>query len=53
MKNYKLEYQDKQGNELQSVIISCLNIKEARKQRDRAFANTKINDVHKIIIIKN
>lgn len=52
MKNYTLVYLDKQGNELQRKEITAENIKAANVQKKAAFANSKLNDLHKIMIAK-
>jgi hypothetical protein len=48
MKNYILIFEDRQGNELKREEITAFNITEARQQRDKAVANSMINDLYKI-----
>jgi hypothetical protein len=48
MKTYILIFEDKQGNELKRDETTSFNIKEARKTRDKALANSMINDLFKI-----
>ena len=48
MKTYLLIFEDKQGNELKRDETTALNIKEARKTRDKVLANSMINDLFKI-----
>lgn len=48
MKTYILIFEDKQGNELKRNETTALNIKEARKTRDKVLANSMINDLFKI-----
>ena len=48
MKTYNLIFEDKRKNELKSEEITALNIKEARKTRDKVLANSMINDLYKI-----
>ena len=48
MKTYILIFEDKQGNELKRDETTALNIKEARKTRDKVLANSMINDIFKI-----
>jgi hypothetical protein len=48
MKTYILIFEDKQGNELKRDETTALNIKEARKTRDKVLANSMINDLFKI-----
>lgn len=48
MKCYKLYFEDKEGNELMQKTIECRNIKEAKKTADLYFANSMLNDLHKI-----
>jgi hypothetical protein len=50
MKTYILNFEDKQGNELKRQEIEEISIKEARKTRDKIFANSMINDLHKITV---
>ena len=50
MKTYILIFEDKQGNELKRDETTALNIKEARKTRDKVLANSMINDIFKIKI---
>ena len=50
MKNYTLIYLDKYGNELTRKEITAKNLKEANNQKKIAFATSKINDLHKIIL---
>ena len=48
MKTYILIFEDKQGNELKRDETTALNIKEAKKTRDKVLANSMINDLFKI-----
>lgn len=48
MKTYILIFEDKQGNELKRDETTALNIKEARKTRDKVLVNSMINDIFKI-----
>lgn len=50
MKKYKLIFEDKQGNELQTKVIESANIKEAKQTANKIFATTQINDLHRIIV---
>lgn len=50
MRTYKLIYLDRDGNELDSKEITALNIQEARKYRDRLFAECMMNDCIKITV---
>ena len=52
MKTYILIYLDKGGNELDRREFKGNNIAEARKFKDRLFAESMINDLHKIIVKK-
>lgn len=47
-KTYILIYEDRQGNELLRKEIEEINIKEARKIRDKYLATSMINDLEKI-----
>lgn len=49
-KYYKLIFEDKEENELKTVEISADNYFDARTQANFAFANSKLNDLHKIRI---
>lgn len=53
MKNYTLILEDKQGNELTRVEITAKNSTDARKQKLKLQANSKLNDLHYIRIIAN
>lgn len=48
MKNYKLEFQDVNKNELFTKTIEENNISDARKTASKLLANSNINDLHKI-----
>lgn len=48
MKNYKLEFQDVNKNELFTKTIEENNITAARKTASKLLANSNINDLHKI-----
>ena len=48
MKTYILIFEDKEGNELKRAETTALNIKEARKTRNKVFANSMINNLFKI-----
>jgi len=50
MKNYKLIFEDKKGNELTSKNIEAKNKIEAKKIADNLKANSMLNDLHKIVI---
>lgn len=50
MESFTFIYEDKDGNELCSVAIAAKDMKDAERQRDIAFANSKVNDLHKIVI---
>jgi hypothetical protein len=51
-KYYKLIFEDKEENELETVEISADNYFDAKTQANFAFANSKLNDLHKIRIRK-
>jgi len=48
MKDYKLTFEDKQGNEIATGKVTAFNLKEACLMRDEIRATTTINDLHKI-----
>jgi hypothetical protein len=48
MKTYKLIFLTKKGAELQTNEITAKNLKEATKIAKKVFANSMINDLHKI-----
>ena len=50
-KYYVLSYEDKQGNELQRITIEALNKKDAKRIAKIAYANSMLNDLHKIIVL--
>jgi hypothetical protein len=48
MKTYELIYEDRFKNEIKTDEITVINIREARKIRDKVFANSLQNDLNKI-----
>ena len=48
MKNYKLIYLTKEGDELESAEITAKNLKEAKELAKKVLANSMLNDLHKI-----
>ena len=50
MKTYRLEYQDKEGNELKVKFVYATNIKYLRKDVNFELANSMDNDLKKIKI---
>ena len=48
MKTYKLIFLTKEGAELQTKEIEANNLKEAKEIAKKVFANSMINDLHKI-----
>jgi hypothetical protein len=48
MKTYTFFYEDRKGNDLGIKELPAFNIKEARKIRDRLFAECMLNDCSKI-----
>lgn len=50
MKTYRLEYQDKEGNELKVKFVEATNIKYLRKDVNFELANSMNNDLKKIKI---
>jgi hypothetical protein len=48
MKTYKFIYEDQKGNELKSELLQFRNIKEAKKVSYIVYANSLLNDLHKI-----
>ncbi len=48
MKTYKLIFLTKQGAELQTKEVTAKNKKEAIKIAKEVFANSMLNDLHKI-----
>ena len=52
MKKYVFIYKDKKGNELQRKEAEFFNIKEARAYANDLLANSLINDLHKISVVK-
>lgn len=52
MKTYKLIYEDRHGNELQTKKINEENITAARKFAARKLANSMIADLYKIKVKK-
>ena len=49
-KKYTFIYEDKEGNELQKEIVEAKNKKDAIRISKIVIANTKINDLKKIIV---
>ena len=52
MGNYKFVCYDKQDNELTTINVTATNIKDARLQRESFINNIRMNDLHKVKIIK-
>lgn len=50
MKTYTLIFKDKSGSELDRKDTTANNIKEARAYAAKVFANSMINDLHKITV---
>lgn len=52
MKNFKLIFEDKQGNDLTCTTIEALNLQDAKRIAKIAYANSMMNDLHKIVVKK-
>ena len=48
MKNYKLTFEDKKGNDLKITEIEANNLKDAKRIAKLALANSMMNDLHKV-----
>jgi len=46
MKNFRIEFQDKDGNELWAKVIQAHNYEEAKEYGDLVLAETSHNDLH-------
>lgn len=46
MKNFRIEFQDKDGNELWAKLIQAHNYEEAKEYGDLVLAETSHNDLH-------
>ncbi len=53
MKNYKLIYEDYEGNELDSKQYDFEDSLEAQKFANKLFANSNINDLAVIRVIEH
>lgn len=49
-KQYTFIYEDKEGNELKREVVEAINKKDAIRISKIVLANTRMNDLKKIIV---
>ena len=50
MKDYRIEYQDKNQNELFVSIVNAVDLEDATDYANKVMAETKLNDLYTFII---
>jgi hypothetical protein len=50
MKDFKIEYQDKDQNELFLSIVTAIDLEDATDFANKLMAETKINDLYTFVI---
>jgi hypothetical protein len=50
MKDFKIEYQDKDQNELFISIVTAIDLEDATDFANKLMAETKINDLYTFVI---
>ena len=50
MKDYRIEYQDKEQNELFISIVNAVDLEDATDFANKLMAETKLNDLYTFII---
>jgi len=49
-KTYKIEFQDKDKNELWTNILTAIDLEDATDYANKLFAETKLNDLYTFVI---
>ena len=50
MKDFRIEYQDKDKNELFIGIVTAVDLQDATDYANKLFAETKLNDLYTFVI---
>ena len=50
MKDYRIEYQDKNQNELFIGIVTAVDLEDATDFANKLMAETKLNDLYTLVI---
>ena len=50
MKDYRIEYQDKDHNELFIGIVTAVDLQDATDYANKLMAETKLNDLYTFVI---
>jgi hypothetical protein len=50
MKDFRIEYQDKDKNELFLSIVTAVDLQDATDYANKLFAETKLNDLYTFVI---